>query len=195
MAKTNDSWPALDELANLPLGKLKRLYEQLLGVPPRIDHRRFLVRRVAWQIQAQRYGGLSKATKARLAELTLQLNPLAEMIARGKSRRATKTIHSPKTMSVAESSVAPSPARVARPKRHRLGRDARLPMPGSVLRRVYQGREILVRVLAGGFEFEGQTYRSLSAIAKHITGAHWNGMLFFGLITQQKSGTSEKEPA
>jgi len=70
----------------------------------------------------------------------------------------------------------------------RLGRDARLPMPGSVLRRNYQGREILVRVLEGGFEFEGRRYRSLSAIAKAVTGAHWNGMLFFGLVVQEKTG-------
>jgi hypothetical protein len=37
-------------------------------------------------------------------------------------------------------------------------------------------------VLDGGaFEYRGRRYRSLSAIAKAITGAHWNGRLFFGL--------------
>lgn len=195
MAAAHDIWPAINDLANLPLGELKRLYEQLLGSAPRIDHRRFLVRRVAWQIQAQRYGGLSEAASARLAELTKLLNPLAEMIARGKSRRAATNARSAKATSSAEFGSSTSPAKLAPPKRHRLGRDARLPMPGSVLRRVYQGREILVRVLAGGFEFDGKTYRSLSAIAKEVTGAHWNGMLFFGLITQQKTGKSIKESA
>lgn len=193
MARASDSWPALNELTNLPLGELKRLYERLLGVAPRIGHHRFLVRRVAWQIQARQFGGLSEAAKTRLAELTQQLNPLAEMIARGKSRRAATKTRPLRSTAIADSSVSPSPAKVAPPKRQRLGRDARLPMPGSVVRRVYQGREILVRVLPSGFEFEGKTYRSLSAIAKQITGAHWNGMLFFGLIAQQKSGKSIKE--
>ena len=56
-----------------------------------------------------------------------------------------------------------------------------LPMPGTVLRRDYKGRTILVTVLDRGFEFEGEFFRSLSAVAQHITGAHWNGRLFFGL--------------
>ena len=38
-----------------------------------------------------------------------------------------------------------------------------------------------VRVLDKGFEFEGQPYRSLSAVAKAVTGSHWNGRAFFGL--------------
>ena len=55
------------------------------------------------------------------------------------------------------------------------------PLPGTVLTREYKGREVRVRVLEKGFEYEGQPYRSLSAVAKAITGSHWNGRLFFGL--------------
>jgi Protein of unknown function (DUF2924) len=51
--------------------------------------------------------------------------------------------------------------------------------PGTVLTRVYKGQMLQVRVLAKGFEFEGTTYPSLSAVARVITGAHWNGRLFF----------------
>jgi hypothetical protein len=50
-----------------------------------------------------------------------------------------------------------------------------------VLRRHYQGREIVVNVLAESFEYESQPYRSLSAIARQVTGTRWNGLLFFGL--------------
>jgi hypothetical protein len=39
----------------------------------------------------------------------------------------------------------------------------------------------LVDVTDNGFVFDGKTYRSLSAIARRITGAHWSGPRFFGL--------------
>ena len=54
-------------------------------------------------------------------------------------------------------------------------------IPGTVLTRTYRGTHVAVTVLADGFEYAGQTYRSLSAIAKAVTGSHWNGYLFFGL--------------
>ena len=56
-------------------------------------------------------------------------------------------------------------------------------LPGSLLRRTYQGRSILVRVLEDAYEHEGRRFRSLSAIAQAVTGAHWNGRLFFGLCS------------
>ncbi len=64
--------------------------------------------------------------------------------------------------------------------------DLRIPVPGACLSRVYREREHIIRVLDGGFEYAGRRYRSLSAIAKVITGAHWNGMLFFGLTRQRR---------
>ncbi len=57
--------------------------------------------------------------------------------------------------------------------------DHRLPPPGTVLTRTYKGARLEVRVLAGGFEYDGQVYKSLSAVAKAITGQHCNGFLFF----------------
>ena len=52
---------------------------------------------------------------------------------------------------------------------------------GAVLRRQWQGREVCVEVVDGGFEWEGQTFRSLSAAASAIAGSRWNGPKFFGL--------------
>jgi len=40
---------------------------------------------------------------------------------------------------------------------------------------------LVVRVLPNGFECDGTIYRTLSAVAKAVTGAHWNGYHFFGL--------------
>jgi hypothetical protein len=63
------------------------------------------------------------------------------------------------------------------------------PMPGTRLIREWDGRRYEVTAVDGGFEFEGRRYRSLSAIAKAITGTHWNGRAFFGL---PRRGTRRK---
>ena len=55
------------------------------------------------------------------------------------------------------------------------------PLPGTRLIREYDGVQHVVTVLADGFEWEGRPYRSLSAIARAITGTRWNGWTFFGL--------------
>ena len=53
--------------------------------------------------------------------------------------------------------------------------------PGTRLMREWQGRTYDVLVLDGGFSWQGTRYRSLSAIARKITGTPWSGPLFFGL--------------
>ena len=60
-------------------------------------------------------------------------------------------------------------------------RDPRLPLPGTILVRGYRGRTRQVKVLEQGFEYDGQSYGSLTAVTKQITGQHWNGYHFFGL--------------
>lgn len=53
--------------------------------------------------------------------------------------------------------------------------------PGAILSRVWMGQRHDVEVLTVGFRYQGQTYRSLSEIARTITGTRWNGLRFFGL--------------
>ena len=55
------------------------------------------------------------------------------------------------------------------------------PVVGTVLVREWRGKRYEVTSLRDGFEFEGRKYRSLSAIAAAITGAHQSGVAFFGL--------------
>ncbi|MFQ6552649.1 DUF2924 domain-containing protein [Aestuariibius insulae] len=67
----------------------------------------------------------------------------------------------------------------------RLGRSkagANLIKPGSHLVREWNGRTYQVEVTADGYLMDGQRWRSLSALARHITGAHWSGPRFFGLV-------------
>jgi hypothetical protein len=59
--------------------------------------------------------------------------------------------------------------------------DPRLPPPGNIVERLYKGQMIRVIVLKDGFEYEGQRYKSLTAIAKEVSGTHCNGFLFFRL--------------
>lgn len=69
-------------------------------------------------------------------------------------------------------------------------------LPGTLITREWRGERYEVSVLPRGFEYQGRPYRSLSAIAREITGGHWNGRLFFGVgprrkprgLSQQKGG-------
>ncbi len=59
------------------------------------------------------------------------------------------------------------------------------PITGTKLIREWQGVEHTVTVLADGYEWQGQPYRSLSAVARAITGTRWNGWIFFGLKSRR----------
>jgi hypothetical protein len=72
----------------------------------------------------------------------------------GRSRKAVK-------------SAAPARAEKTPTTRER---DPRVPAPGTTLVRVYKGKEHRLKVLADGFEYEGETFRSLTAAAKRATG-------------------------
>jgi hypothetical protein len=61
-------------------------------------------------------------------------------------------------------------------------------LTGTRLIREWQGVEHTVTVLADGFEYQGRPYKSLSAVARAITGTQWNGPLFFGLRRAGQSG-------
>ena len=55
------------------------------------------------------------------------------------------------------------------------------PIAGTRLIREWQGTEHCVTVLVDGYEYQGRPYRSLSAVARAITGTRWNGWVFFGI--------------
>ncbi len=63
-----------------------------------------------------------------------------------------------------------------------------LPVRGSVLVREHDGVRHEVKILDNGFEYAGKCWRSLSAIANHITGTKWNGHAFFGLRSVRGAG-------
>lgn len=87
---------------------------------------------------------------------------------------------SPPHAAGATSAHQPTPARNT-PRTRALPPAASQLLPGSQLIKAHGGRNHVVAVEADGFRYEGALFSSLSAIAKHITGTHWNGLLFFGL--------------
>ncbi|MDW8224362.1 MAG: DUF2924 domain-containing protein [Gemmatales bacterium] len=142
-------------------GQLCQRYAELFGEPTRSRHRTYLIRKILWKLQALAEGDLSERARRR-----------AEELARGFELR----VMPPQAPSATSAPVAAIPARAA---------DPRLPAPGTVLVREYKGRTLQVTVLPDGFEFEGERFKSLSAVAKKITGSHVNGYRFFGLEGQR----------
>jgi hypothetical protein len=149
-------------LEQMTVGQLQDRYIEVFGEPVRSRHRQYLIRRIAWRLQANAEGGLSERALHRAEEL---------------ADDADVRLTPPRWATVAnqERPVGSSVARVP------VTKDPRLPPPGGQLTRKYKGRMISVTVLDDGFEYLGERYRSLTAVAKAITGSHMNGFRFFGL--------------
>jgi hypothetical protein len=108
-----------------------------------------------------------------------------EKIAEGFTpAEAQKIVANAKLIAAAPAMLDALPAKT---REKLLARDGRLPPVGSVLTRKVKDVVHNVKVLAAGFEYAGKEYRSLSAIAREITGTIWNGMLFFGLTKRGKA--------
>jgi len=64
--------------------------------------------------------------------------------------------------------------------------------PGTLLVREYKDEMHRVTVMAEGYAWRGQTYPTLSAVARAITGANWNGYIFFGLKKKAETAQTSK---
>ncbi len=108
------------ELQEMTTGQLANLYEQLHGQPTRARHRQYLIRKNAWRIQANAFGGLSERAKRRAAEL---------------ANDADIRVMAPKTL-VCPPQDGESSSRTLRIA----SRDPRIPAPGSAIVRTYKDR-------------------------------------------------------
>lgn len=148
----------LAALERMTVGELHNRYAEVFGEQARSRHKQYLVRRIAWRIQANAEGGLSERALHR-----------AEELADVRDVRVTP----PRAASTPRQGRPVATVRVAL--------DRRLPAVGAAITRKYRGQTISVTVLADGFEYAGERYRSLTAVAKAITGSHVNGFRFFGM--------------
>jgi hypothetical protein len=64
--------------------------------------------------------------------------------------------------------------------------------PGTKLVREWHEQVHTVSVLEEGFEYRGGRFRSLTQIARQITGVHWSGPLFFGISRRRRAGGSHE---
>src|SRR5689334_20068795 len=75
---------------------------------------------------------------------------------------------------------------LSRERRDQRTVDPSRPITGTRLIREWQGVEHCVTVRDADYEYQGRPYKSLSAVARAITGTRWNGLVFFGLKNQRK---------
>lgn len=129
-------------LAKASLPDLKAQWRDLFGSEATGINRAYLERRIAYRLQELTCGGLSEASKVRLATL-------AKTAGKGSSPRS------------------------------RLRAQDR-PLAGTRFLRVWKDVEHTVTVMQTGFDYQGRTFASLSAVARQITGSRWNGPKFFG---------------
>ena len=144
-------------LQRLAVRELRTRYGEVFGEQTRAGNKAWLVKRIVWRLQSIAEGDLSERARRRAAELAndadVRLSPPKAQPSVGEARQKTD-------------------AAVAR-------RSERLPLPGTIITRQYRGEMLQVEVLAKGFTFQGEVYKSLSAVAGAITGQHCNGYHFF----------------
>lgn len=147
-------------LQRMTTRELRERYAELFGEACRSNHKTWLIKRIAWRLQANEEGDLSERARKRALELANDAD----------LRTKAPLEHDPSPRPVESK---PSPV----PQPH----DPRIPMPGAIITRQYKGDTLEVTVMEEGFAYEGETFKSLSAVAKAITGSHANGFHFFRL--------------
>jgi hypothetical protein len=145
-------------MERMTVGQLRIKYADVFGEPTNGRNKRWLIKRIAWRMQANAEGDLSERARRRAMKLAndadLRMTPPRERKAAPQTEEFSVTAAASATSAM---------------------------LPGTALKREYKGETIRVMVLADGFEYLGERYKSLSAVAKAVTGQHWNGRLFFGL--------------
>lgn len=143
--------------------ELAATYEQLFGVPTRSNNRDYLLRQIAWRLQD--HAGHFEVIRKRVDLLA----PSVEVPVRWRQKAAKAAglalVEVPQSEEPEQTPVRPE-------------RDPRLPPPGTILRREYEGLVHEVVVLEDGFEHAGKRYPRLTQVAHAITGRKWNGFEF-----------------
>jgi uncharacterized membrane protein YdbT with pleckstrin-like domain len=150
-------------LRHMTTAQLQMKYRELFGQSSHSNHKDYLFRRVAWRLQAIVEGGLSER---------------ARQYAREIAEDADLRLCAPKHYGEAQSAV-----RMASASRRP---DPRVPAPGTQLIKRYRKETITVTVLDDGYQYGLRVYKSLSAIAREVTGTQWNGLQFFGLTLHKE---------
>lgn len=148
-------------LEDMTVAQLRERWKEVFGEETKQRHRRYLIKRLAWRLQEDQLPKLTPEQEERVQQYMREyeaMPPEKWFPNAGRGRKTTASKMPP-----------------GKPQRRRL------PQPGSVITRNWKGHQVAVKVLTKGFEFQGRIYRSLSGIAREVTGTSWNGWKFFGL--------------
>jgi hypothetical protein len=151
----------IEELMRLGIPALQQRHRELFGRDCTVLHVLYLRRKLAFELQVRAQGGLSEESRQHALGIAWQTTLRTRTHSR-PSQRLNKNIS--------------------------LGHDTRLPPPGTFLKRSFKGKQVLVKVLAAGFEYDGRIFGSLSPIANEVTGSNCNGFVFFGLSKDARHG-------
>ncbi len=154
----------LEALRAMTSRELAKKYQQLFGAPTRSNNRNYLLRQIAWRLQDD--AGHFEAIRARIQKLA----PSVDVPVRWQQKAA---------QAAGLAAIDVPPAKASPSAEAPRERDLRLPSPGTILLREYDGHRHEVVVLEDGFTHAGKHYARLTQIAHAITGRKWNGFEFF----------------
>ena len=147
-------------MQEMPVAQLRNRYAEVFGETTNARNKQWLLKKIIWRLQSMAEGDLSERARARAMEIASDAD-----IRRRPPKAPAPKPDAPQSPPIP---VAGSP-------------DNRVPIAGSTITREYKGRLLEVLVLDEGFEYAGEKFKSLSGVAKRITGSHCNGYLFFNL--------------
>ena len=146
------------ELEALPIKELRERFALYYSYTPQTRNKAHFVSKIIWAIQRDLNGDIS--SQARKNALRIANDRDVRERFQTPQKAPEKTEKQIQTISY-------------KPKSELL--------PGTILTRNHKGRDIRATVLDNGFEWDGRWFKSLSAIAREVTGTQWNGKLFFGI--------------
>ena len=147
-------------MKRMTVDQLRIKFMDVFGEATNGRNKDWLIKRIAWRMQANVEGGLSERARRRAMEIANE----ADIRVTAPRPRKQETDARDRTITKSVKATASTEL-----------------LPGTKLKRDYKGDTITVTVLASGFECQGERYKSLTAVAKAVTGKHWNGFHFFGL--------------
>ncbi|MEZ6072250.1 MAG: DUF2924 domain-containing protein [Pirellulales bacterium] len=157
-------------LERMTVDQLRAKFAEVFGEQTNGRHKRWLIKRIIWRMQANAEGDLSGRARRRAAELANDADlrvtaPRQSRLSAGAEARTTTVA----------TNVRPGTGL----------------LPGTVLTRQYKGRTVRTTVLADGFEYEGERYKSLRPSPRAVTGQHWNAACSWA-PRQGRQGVSRK---
>ncbi len=143
----------------MSVGELRKKYSEVFKESTNARNKVWLIKRIAWRMQANVEGNLSERARRRAMEIANDADIRMMPPRQGKPQ-------------------APEPQSTT-VRIHVDSKPTRSLAVGQSLQRQYKGKNIVVAVRSDGFEWQGQKFKSLTAVAKAVTGKHWNGFHFF----------------